>query len=879
MSASQSTVEININILNETSTNCNTTTFHNDLIASCSHLKRLITALRYFELLRISKGREKGSALFGDFCAEFYQMFLNDYIHFTRSHLNDAAAINECAQKKYGFSTCAVSHCKVQRRESRRRTHKAGTDTDTKKRASDDTDRFYSDVMANVHFVLRHLREHGLRTISRALPANAKDEEHKDDDDDEIECVDAQFAEKAAQIAQSQKVCGTELGGSSKFTIQIGGGAPAKNLKGKGKSTFMDALCAFLRAHSDLGRERVLALLDAEHFDSESVQLDLALDAADLLPGGVASAPASAPLPDAAPIPAHAPPPGGGAPVSLPGAPMAAPLPGSAPAPAPLPGGAAPAPFPGSPIAVPLPGGMAPAPMPGRTAPAPMPPGFSAAPMPPMPGGTSMPGGGVAAPPPIAAPGLGPAGNLASGALRADIGCFIRDYRIDGRSLSTGLNFQYHAWYATAKGIVDQEGFGAVQRSALFVRARFNCIKSEVLNSAWLSSMEFDEFIVDKTKRYFATTDCKAIQCKAGGDPLHFDIEVGELLREEHLYALFLYTDFSALSTDFSSSFRAVYRGESVESIKARNDRYHHFAKLLKELVMYFGVDGHHYRDRSSGPFYCGMSAVLNIPQFAIRLNGPPSTSLHIEVAMRCGGTEGMIIQLNNTRKPASLETHFDCGWLSAFPEESERLFIGGRFMLELESVRIVETKNNYGRFLHAFHVFDSMLSGQPKKATKKDVRIVRGAVRGYLGIESNGYHTFVNDTFHHFCASKTKIVLRLKDMRGYIGNEVIMNQIKWRHRRWNNSDTLDNVNLLKPVLFALFRNVQELEIDARQSFWFNLEQLSQFAFPKALRRISIEGKWLKVAFIDSLKQTLNDQGWEAKLKKKGRSWKLSIVR
>merc|ERR1719491_478656 len=186
--------------------------------------------------------------------------------------------------------------------------------------------------------------------------------------------------------------------------------------------------------------------------------------------------------------------------------------------------------------------------------------------------------------------------------------------------------------------------------------------------------------------------------------------------------------------------------------------------------------------DESRGPFYCGMGAVLNIPQFAIRLNGPTSTSLFIEVAMRFGGVEGMIIQLNNEENPACDERHFDCGWLSAFPEESECLWMGGRRMLKLESVRVVATQNNFGRFLRAFHAFDAMLSGTGQKATKKDARIVRGAVRGYLGIESNGYHSFVNDTFRHFCARKTQISLLLERFADWINNDefvsLIMNEV-----------------------------------------------------------------------------------------------------
>ena len=239
---------VDLKLLSETASNCNTEASRNDRIASCSQLERLITALRNYELLTSSKGHEKGNTLFSDFCDEKYAMFLSDYIHFTRKHFDDVEAINEDAQNKYGLTACAVSQCNVQRREGRRRGHEGG---DTDKGGSSGTKHFHGDVMANVHFLLQHLREHGLRTI---LTAPTKTEEHKaeDEGDDELECTDSEFAEKAAQMAQSKKVCGAELGGSSKFTIQVGDGAPEK----KGKCTLMDALCAFLRAHGDQAAAR-----------------------------------------------------------------------------------------------------------------------------------------------------------------------------------------------------------------------------------------------------------------------------------------------------------------------------------------------------------------------------------------------------------------------------------------------------------------------------------------------------------------------------------------------------------------------------------------------------------------------------------------------
>ena len=726
------------------------------IIASCSHLKRFITAMRYHELLTAAKGREKGDALFTDFCGASYPCFLDDYIHFMRRHSDDLEAIKIDAHEKFGLANCAISHCKVQRRHSRRRGCEKCSE-------SGKDEHFYGDVMASAHFVLQHLHDHGLRTIATAPnTAEHKTTEQKDDDDNELECEDVEFAAKAAQIAQSKKMCGAELGASNKFTIQIGGEGGAAEQNGKGKTDkrtlFMDAFRAFLGAHSDPRSERVLALLSAEHFDSDSVHSDLALDA----------------------------------------------------------------------------------------------------------------------------------GNLASDieALRTDLRGFLRDFGIDARSFSTGFAFQYHAYYSKEENADDFEkeqyinnkhDFGGHSLSALFVRAHFESIKAEVLSSGFVSAAEFGESVVAKAKRYFESADCKAIKCKEGKyrDSLHFGIPYKAKLRVEHLHALFLYTDFSALSTAFSSSFRVVYRGESLKSIKARNGRFHHFAKHLKELVMYFGVCGEgdremQWKNQSRGPFYCGMSAVLNIPQFAIRLNGPTSTSLHIEVAMRFGGVEGMIIQLNNEEFPAHSERHIDCDWLSAFPEESERLWMGGRFMLNLETVRVIETKNSYRRFLHAFHLFDAMLCGgrEGQKVTKTDVRIVRGAVSENLGIKSNGYHSFVNDTFHHFCARKTQIVLNLWRLDERVNNKefvsLVMNEVKAREY----SDVSDDdVNLFKPVLFELFGNVQELVVkaeDGRDQYAFNLESLAQFAFPKSLRRMNIKGKWLEDAFTDSVKQYYQERGWSA---------------
>ena len=178
--------------------------------------------------------------------------------------------------------------------------------------------------------------------------------------------------------------------------------------------------------------------------------------------------------------------------------------------------------------------------------------------------------------------------------------------------------------------------------------------------------------------------------------------------------------------------------------------------------------------------------------------------------------------------------------------------------MLKLESVRIVETKNNYWRFLRAFHLLDALLSGEwahDHEAKQADVRIVRGAMSEHLGIKSNGFDPFVNDTFRHFCACKTQIVLNWFDMDRWVANQDFVSLVYDIDGFVSLVANKDDVNLFKPVLFKLFGNVKELVIHA-YGYALNLERLSKYAFPKSLRKINITGRELKG-------DSFVDQGWQ----------------
>eukprot|EP01084_Bolivina_argentea_P282872 484324_1 len=126
----------------------------------------------------------------------------------------------------------------------------------------------------------------------------------------------------------------------------------------------------------------------------------------------------------------------------------------------------------------------------------------------------------------------------------------------------------------------------------------------------------------------------------------------------------------------------------------------------------------------------------MYIPEFCIRLNGPTSTSVHKEIAIRFATRSGMLIKLNNKYSPSKYEKFFDVSWLSAFAEEDERIFMGTTYKIELETIIIMETKNNYKTVFGSFYKLDMILSGGKPRVDifERDIDICRWFMFYILG-------------------------------------------------------------------------------------------------------------------------------------------------
>ncbi len=124
---------------------------------------------------------------------------------------------------------------------------------------------------------------------------------------------------------------------------------------------------------------------------------------------------------------------------------------------------------------------------------------------------------------------------------------------------------QQQEWY----NINDYSGYN---RNDLYISSgKYKNLKEEAINSGYCPLKMFKEKVLLKAYEYIKTTTVKNIKAKYdkfGCQASHYGIERGSPILLQHLKSLILYTDFSKISTDFSSTFRPAYFGETLLLIK-----------------------------------------------------------------------------------------------------------------------------------------------------------------------------------------------------------------------------------------------------------------------------------------------------------------------
>ena len=219
---------------------------------------------------------------------------------------------------------------------------------------------------------------------------------------------------------------------------------------------------------------------------------------------------------------------------------------------------------------------------------------------------------------------------------------------------------------------IDHSGY---KMNELYTNTKYSTFKQEISNYNCLNIDQYHDEILPKATSYLNTNYVKLTKAKGGnicGIPQHYDIPSDSSITLSHIISVILYCDYTQLSSNFSNTFRKKGPWDTLENIKHRNREYFWMSKLLRETVEIFGECS---SDGLNGPFYSGLSAVINIPNFFIRLYSPTSTSVQIQVATKFSGDNGMIMKLNNPQGSVQCMflRGFNCSFISRFKEEDER--------------------------------------------------------------------------------------------------------------------------------------------------------------------------------------------------------------
>eukprot|EP01083_Nonionella_stella_P015938 44583_1 len=491
---------------------------------------------------------------------------------------------------------------------------------------------------------------------------------------------------------------------------------------------------------------------------------------------------------------------------------------------------------------------------------------------------------------------------------------FIANNKLSTSSFSIGLIFYYWPYYKNHMqkkelqvktdwtNVNDHSGYSIKE---LYVEKKYQSLKEELLSSNYISKSNFEELIMERAAR-FIESDLAKRTTAAGGDWmrfLHYDIKEGTPLSIENVMCVIAYCDFTDFCTDFTSTFRPIKLFESLSSIKQRNQEYWWVSKILRETVQVFGdnKEGRHYGNQwrdVTGPFYCGMSFVMAIPEFNIRLCSPTSTSRQMAVAMRFGGEKGMIIQVNNNGDAVSARylRCFQCSWLSKYTEEDECLFFGGYYRIRIESIRNISTCENFKKYIKPLFYFDEMINGSDALGSgkdtisKRDLKVLQSLIEiECSAINEQRMEPYVMKTFHLFCLKKTQIIINLCFMDLYFKSlsPLLMKDIERDTvdvANWRND--MSSNNLFKRTIFSLFRNLKEIIIYTTANmvdlvFSFSLKSLFSLICELSNKlKIKIYAKqkkgylqrsWLFDAYSGDYKNVLqrlfDEKQWKGKIK------------
>eukprot|EP01084_Bolivina_argentea_P317335 550192_1 len=143
------------------------------------------------------------------------------------------------------------------------------------------------------------------------------------------------------------------------------------------------------------------------------------------------------------------------------------------------------------------------------------------------------------------------------------------------------------------------------------------------------------------------------------------------------------------------------------------------------------------------------------------------STSRKLEMAKSFAGFKGMVLQFNNrTWYGCASVSGFDCSFISKCPQESEMIFMGGQYYIQLQTVIMMQNDHNFVEFIYGLYYLDTMLTASSQdsfKISKNDISVIKNLFSNILNKKTTmTFDQYIYDIFAAFIERKKQIVLDL---------------------------------------------------------------------------------------------------------------------
>eukprot|EP01083_Nonionella_stella_P102453 291478_1 len=169
----------------------------------------------------------------------------------------------------------------------------------------------------------------------------------------------------------------------------------------------------------------------------------------------------------------------------------------------------------------------------------------------------------------------------------------------------------------------------------------------------------------------------------------HYRILRNEPIGIRHIFALVAYTDMTDFCTVFRKTYRKIKDSETDEEVTKRHIELYHYSRGLFESIEFFGL---HMKETLT--VYHGLNRQMTFKRFTAFFNQPISTTSSFTSAQQFSTgsrTPGIILTLKSGarqfNKQSKIPKHLPVSWLSAYPNEEEKLFYGAHVVFKIQDI------------------------------------------------------------------------------------------------------------------------------------------------------------------------------------------------